>query len=218
MKRLVKFTILALATAANAQTKDQASTTVPYSRALTHDKAESWTYFKPGLDLRRYETITVDPTVVYQGSDAQFDDITPEDREKYAQIVTTELRQTLAKSFPASAGTKQKTARLRITLLGVDKTTGGVATATRVTPFGFAVNAVKSMAGKPGRLTGSILYGAELTDASTGELQVGAVRRQSPDALDIPATFSTSDTVKAVAHDIAEDIRQKLLKATGRAN
>jgi len=75
---------------------------------------------------------------------------------------------------------------------------------------------VKSIAGKPGRMTGSILYAAELTDGTSNELQVAAVRRRSPDALDIPATLSTSDTVKAVARDLAEDLRKKLASAAGR--
>jgi hypothetical protein len=200
-------------TASYAQTKDHAPTALPYAQSLRHDKGESWTYFKPDLDLSRYDTITVDDTAVYGGPDAQFDDITPADRANFAQIITTELRSAVAKSFPPGRGRNEHGARLRVTLIGAEKTTGGVATATRVMPIGFAVNAVKSIAGKPGALTGSILYAAELTDATTGELQVAAVRRQSPDALDISATVSTTDTVKAVAQDMSEEIRKKLAKA-----
>ena len=43
----------------------------------------------------------------------------------------------LAKSFPAPAGPQADTLRLRVTILGANKTKGGIATATRVTPLGF---------------------------------------------------------------------------------
>ena len=71
-----------------------------------------------------------------------------------------------------------------MTLLGAKKTAGGVATATRVTPLGFATSALKSALGKSGTLTGSILYAVEAYDARTGELLIGAVRRRTPDPLD----------------------------------
>jgi hypothetical protein len=214
MKTVIALLLVGLIpAAASAQTKDHPPSALPYAGSLTHVKGESWSYFKPKLDLSRYDAITVDETAVYSGPDAQFDDIDPADRAKFASIITNELRSAMAKSFPSTGGPNEHRARLRVTLIGAEKTTGGVATATRVMPIGFAVNAVKSIAGKPGAMTGSILYAAELTDAATGELQAAAVRRESPDALDISATVSTTDTVKAVAQEMAENIRKKLANA-----
>jgi hypothetical protein len=217
MQRSISALVLLLsASTVYAQAKEHAPVGLPYAHRMSHESGESWTYVKPAVDLRKYRTIIIEPTALYNGADAQFDDVTMADREKYADLITHELRGEIAKSFPAVSRPGPDTARLRITLLGVDTTTGGVATATRVMPIGFAINAVKSIAGKPGRMTGSILYAAELTDGTSNELQVAAVRRRSPDALDIPATLSTSDTVKAVARDLAEDLRKKLASAAGR--
>lgn len=186
------------------------------SRQLTHDKGESWTYFNPKLDLRKYRDLIIEPTVVYDGPDARFEDVDPADKDKFAGIVDEGLRTELAKGFTIVSRPDPGTARIRVTVLGVDNTTGGVATVTRVTPFGFALNAVKSMADKPGSFTGSVLYAVELNDGVTGELQVAAVRRESPDALDVGATLSTTDTVKSVANRIGKQIREKLEKASGR--
>jgi hypothetical protein len=110
------------------------------------------------------------------------------------------------------------TLRIRVTLLGADTTKGGVATATRVTPLGLAASAARSLRGKEGRFTGSLLLALELHNGRGNELQFAAVRRRSPDALDIPATLSTTETVKAVAEALAKDIREKLQRAGGRAD
>ena len=104
---------------------------------------------------------------------------------------------------------------MKITMLGAQKTVGGLATATRVTPLGFATSALKSALGKKGSLTGSVLYAVELYDARTNELLLAAVRRRTPDPLDVPATLSTTDTVKAVARELADGARKRLEDLTG---
>jgi hypothetical protein len=216
MHRALVASLLLGASTAQAQTRDHPPQSMASSARMHHDQGESWTYVKPKVDLRVYRAILLEPTVVYDGADAQFNGISAPDRQKFASIVTQELRSEIAKSFPLESASAPGTARLRITLLGVDSTKGGLATATRVTPVGFALSAVKSLAHKPGSLTGSVLYAVELTDSRTGELQVAAVRRRTPDALDIGATLSTADTVKAVAQDIARSMREKLARAAGR--
>jgi len=102
-----------------------------------------------------------------------------------------------------------------VTIIGATKTKGGIATATRVTPVGFGISALKSALGKPGTFTGSILYAVELHDGRTGELLLAAVRRRTPDPLDVPATISQEETVKAVAREFADGARKKLEQLTG---
>src|SRR4051812_49186563 len=212
--------LLAVPMAALAQTKDHAPTALPSSSRLRQDspRSESWTYAKPGLKLGAYRKMMVVPTVVYSGPDAQFDGVDGADRQKYAQIVTEALRRELAKSFPIVDSAGADTLRIRVTLLGADTTKKGIATATRVTPMGLASNAVRSIAGKEGRFTGSLLLALELHDGKSNVLQFAAVRRRSPDALDIPATLSTTETVKAIAQGLARDIRERLEQASGSAD
>jgi Protein of unknown function (DUF3313) len=210
-------TALLIAVPATAQTKDNAPVALPSARMMSQDKAgtESWTYVKPVSAFTKYRTVIVDPTTVYQGPDAQFDNVDPADRQRYAVMITDELRQEIAKSFPAPAKAQADTLRLRVTILGATKTKGGIATATRVTPMGFGLSALKSALGKGGSFTGSLLYAVELYDARTNELLLAAVRRRTPDPLDVPATLSQTETVKAVAREFADGARKRLESLTG---
>jgi hypothetical protein len=187
---------------------------------MTQDKAntESWTYAQPREVFGKYRTLIVDNTVVYTGADAQFDGIPAADRAKFASIVTNELRSELAKSFPNPPRVQADTLRLKVTLLGATKTKGGIATATRVTPMGFGLSALKSAVGKGGSFTGSVLFAVELYDARTNELLLAAVRRRHPDPLDVPATLGTEETVKAVAREFADGARERLQDLTGVQN
>jgi len=175
---------------------------------------ESWTYAQPASVFLKYRTVIVDPVTVYTGPDAQFEDIDPADRARFAALVTDELRSEIAKSFPAPAKPQADTLRIHVTLLGAQKTKGGLATATRVTPLGFATSALKSAIGRKGSFTGSMLYAVEVFDGRTNELLVAAVRRRTPDPLDIPATLSTTDTIKSVARDFANTARRRLEELT----
>jgi hypothetical protein len=202
---------------ASAQTKDHAPVALKSSSKMTQDKAnsENWTYVQPREVFSKYRTVIVEPTAVYQGPDAQFDGIDSADRSKAASVVTAELRQELAKTFPSPATAQADTLRMQVTMLGATKTKGGIATATRVTPVGFGLSALKSALGKPGTFTGSVLFAVELHDARTGELLLAAVRRRTPDPLDVPATLSQEETIKAVAREFADGARKRLENLTG---
>ena len=214
--RLLALALVLTASSAVAQTEDHAPVSLPSSSRMTQDApgTESWTYSQPREVFAKYRTAIVDPTIVYTGPDAQFQGIDFGDRQKYADIITEQLRQELSKSFPAPAKAQADTLRLRVTLLGGQKTQGGIATATRVTPLGFASSALKSALGKKGSFTGSLLYAVELSDARSNELLLAAVRRRTPDPLDVPATLSTADTVRAIAREFAETARKRLEELT----
>ena len=154
--RLAIPALLLAAAPAMAQTKDHAPVALPSAGLMSQDKpgTESWTYAQPTSVFTKYRTVIVDPTTVYQGPDAQFDGVDPADRNNYAAIITGELRNEIAKTFPSPARPQADTLRLRVTILGATKTKGGLATATRVTPVGFGLSALKSALGKTGTLTG----------------------------------------------------------------
>jgi hypothetical protein len=211
-------TVLLATPPALAQTKDHAPTALSSSKNMAQDKrdSESWTYVNPAANFTKYRGVIVDPTTVYNGPDAQFDKMDGAEREKYAAIMTDALRKELGEAFPMVADADNL--RVHVTLLGGQKTKGGIATATRVTTFGFAASALKSAMGKPGTFSGSLLFAVEAYDAKTGELLLAAVRRRTPDPLDIPSTLSTTDTVKAIARDFANAAHKRIdnLTQTGK--
>ena len=79
------------------------------------------------------------------------------------------------------------------------------------------LSALKSALGKAGSLTGSVLYAVELHDGRTNELLLAAVRRRTPDPLDVPATVSQDATIKAVAREFADGARKRLEELTSSA-
>jgi len=208
---------LMLAAPAIAQMQDHAPVDLPGASHLTQDAVgkEAWTYVNPAANFLKYRTLIIEPTTVYDGPDAQFGDIDLADRAAYAQIMTDALQAELGQEFPPPPGRPTNTLRVQVTLLGAEKTIRGLATATRITPIGFGLAAAKSLMGKQGTFTGSVLFAVEARDATTGELLLAAVRRRTPDPLDIPATLSTTDTVKAVARDFAASARKRLEGMTG---
>lgn len=215
MKASAAFLCISLSTlpvAALAQPQNLQS-----SEQLAQDEGakDSWSYRNPSADLTKYKTFIVEPTVVSTDPAAKWGKSTDADKQKYADQFTTALKAEIGKSYGLATAKGPGVGVIRLTLLGVTPTSA-VAVASRVTPVGFALNSVKSLAGKPGSFSGSAQVAFELTDSQSGDLVAAAIRRRSPDALDIGATTSTEGTVGAVAKDVAEAIRTGLDKANGR--
>lgn len=208
----------ALVLCAAAAGHGQASAQLASSSKLEQDwhRKDSWTYRNPNAAIRRYKAFMIRPTAIYADPTSEWDGASQEKRRKYANELTKALQEEIGNSYSISAVPGPDVAVMQLTLLGVEGTKTGIATASRATPIGLALNSVKSIAGKPGSFTGSVQVAFELKDSRTQELQFAAVRRRSPDALDIPATLSTEATVEAVARDVANSIRKGLDKANGR--
>jgi len=218
MKHLRATLLAALALSTPAAIFAQAPSNLESASELTPDagKGDSWTYRNPDVVLSKYQSFIIQPTVVYSDPAAQWSGTSPEDREKYAAIMTKALSDELGKTYQIADRPGPGVATMRLTLLGVQKTVGGVATASRLTPMGFALNGIQSLRGKKGSLTGSVHAALEITDSRSGELVFAAVRVRAPNALDIESTLSTEKTVEAVSNDIAVAVRKGLDKANGR--
>ena len=218
MKPVQAILCATLALGVPASISAQAPGALRSSSQLTEDpgKRDSWTYRNPNAAIGQYKRFLIQPTVVYTAPTAEWGSTTAAQRQKFAARMTDALRAEIAKSYEVATAPGPGVATMRLTLLGVQTTTKVAATASRVTPFGLALNGVKSIAGKEGSFTGSVQAAFELTDSRSGELLFAAVRRRSPDALDIEATLSTEKTVEAVADDMASAVRKGLDKANGR--
>lgn len=185
---------------------------------LTPDdgKADSWTYRNPDVALTKYQKFIISPTAVHADPTAQWGKTTPEDRAKYAAYMTQALRTEVGAGYQIVDKPAPGVATLKLTLLGVSQTVPLLATASRLTPMGFALNGIQSLRGKKGSMTGSAQVALEVTDSKTGELIFAAVRKRSPVALDIESTLSTEKTVEAVADDVAKAVRKGIDTANGR--
>ena len=218
MKHLWETTIAALALCMPAAITAQAPSSLSSASKLSPDagKSDSWTYRHPQVSVAKYQSFIIQPTVVFTEPTAQWGSTTPEQRQKFAAYMTKALTREISQGYTIAERPGPGVATLRFTLLGVQNTIGGVATASRLTPMGFALNGVKSLRGKKGSMSGSVSAALEVTDSRDGELLFAAVRTRSPDALDIEATLSTEKTVEAVADDFAKSVRKGLDSINGR--
>jgi hypothetical protein len=216
MKASAALLCISLATLPSAALA-QPSQDLQSAAQLTEDgHSDSWSYRDPKADLTKYKSFLVEPTVVSTDPSGKWGKVSEADRQKYAGLFTAALKAELGKSYSLASERGPGVGVIRLTLLGV-KAASPVAIATKVTPIGFGLTAVKSIAGKPGSFSGSAQVAFELTDSESGELVAAAVRRKSPDALDIGASTSTDATIAAVAKDAASAIRAGLDKANGKS-
>jgi hypothetical protein len=211
MKHLTAMLLLAAACVAPAHAQDPGAPP-PVQSGIDYG-SESWTYVKPGADLGQFKSVLIGPTTYYQGEGAQYDGLGPADLQIYADMITGALNTTFTQSFHVVQRDEPRTLAVQVTILGAKKTQDGLATASHVLPFGLALNAFKSIQGKQGSFTGSLLVKVEFTDARTGDLIAAAVRRRAPDALNVGATLSMTDTVKAIAAELAQTLRDKMIEA-----
>ena len=186
------------------------------SKLQQDGKGDSWTYRNPDASLAKYQSFLILPTVVSGDPTAQWSGTSMEARRTYAAYMTKALTEQVGSGYQLVDRPGPGVATLQLTLLGVQKTIGGVATAARMTPMGFAMNGIQSLRGKKGSMTGSVQAALEVSDSQSKELVFAAIRQRSPDALDIESTLSTEKTVEAVADEFAKAIRKGLDKANGK--
>ena len=208
----------ALTLSAPAALLAQAPSSLSSASQLEHDegKGDSWTYRNPDVALSKYQRFIIHPTAVHSDPTAQWGKTTPEQRQKYAAYMTKALQAEVGAGYQIVDKPGPGVATLKLTLLGVSQTVPLLATASRLSPMGFAMNGIQSLRGKKGSMTGSAQMALEVTDSRNGELLFAAVRKRSPVALDIESTLSTEKTVEAVADDIAKAIRKGIDAANGR--
>jgi hypothetical protein len=172
----------------------------------------AYIYRAPNLDASRYRRLLIEPVVVYNGPEANFESFSEDDKRRFAGFVSDEFRAVLTEKLQIATAPAPDVVRVRVTLLGVKGTVGGVATATRILPIGMAVNAVRGVSGAGGSMTGGIELAIEVSDAQTNELLVSAVRQEAPAVFDIESTLSTNDTVRASARGAAETLRDGIVR------
>jgi hypothetical protein len=172
----------------------------------------AYAYRAPGMqqEALKYHRIMLEQVVVYTGPEASFGSFSPTEQQAFAQEITNELRNALGAKFVLVTAPAPDVIRIHPTLLGVSRTVGGVATATRVIPVGIAINAVRGAAGAGGSMTGAIDMAVEIYDSQSNMLLSADVRSEAPRIYDITATFSTADTVRSCGRNVADQMVQGL--------
>jgi hypothetical protein len=175
---------------------------VPYSnlasasqlRPNPQDSSGRTPYSSPRLaDWRNYSSAMLDPVVIYNGPDNQFEDISEPDKADLAGYLQTQIAQKLRPRFSLVRTPAPNTLRIHVTLTGAKTTTRGLSTFTRFDLGGGPYNIVQSIRGKEGTFTGNVSYAVEIFDATSNALLEAYVTKQYPNALNLGATMGKLD-------------------------
>jgi hypothetical protein len=170
---------------------------VPYSEMassayMAPDKSDvsgrvPYRYSTP-VDWRIYSKVILDPVVVYRGRDHQFGDMSGKDKATLAAYMQNCFADRLRGRFVLVREPGPNTLRIRLTLTGAVANTPVLGTLSRFDLAGAVYNGVQAARDGEGTMTGSVVYGVEIFDATTSRLLSAYVTKQYPAAYDIKAT------------------------------
>ena len=170
---------------------------VPYSELassayMAPDKSDAsgrvpYRYSTP-VDWRAYDKVMLDPVVVYRGRDHQFGDMSDRDKATLAAYMQNCFADRLRGRFALVRERGPNTLRVRLTLTGAVANTPVLGTLSRFDMAGAIYNGVQAARDGEGTMTGSVIYGVEIFDASTSRLVSAYVTKQYPGAYDIKAS------------------------------
>jgi hypothetical protein len=186
-----------------------ANTAVPASIA-----ENTLVYRSPTLDLSKYHGFYIPPADVYEGADADFGDLSAQDRQQLAAALTRDVVSALGRSRNLVSRPGPGIVTLQLTLASVSKTRPALSL-TRLTPVGLGVTLLKTAADKPAAFVGSATVAGKFTDSQAGEILGGFVTRQSPPAYDLRSSAGTLETAELALKQTASQLATALNNMAG---
>ncbi|MEE8729992.1 MAG: DUF3313 domain-containing protein [Rahnella inusitata] len=177
----------------------------------TQDESGHIAYsFSAPTDWNKYSRALLDPVVIYQGADAQFDDVSPEQKQALASYMQQAFGKSVGEHFPLTNAITPGTLRIRLTLTGAETTTPVLGTFSRFDLMGGPYNIVQSVRGKQGSFTGSVSYAVEIYDAPSNQLLKAYISKQYPNSLNIGASWGALSAAETGLDKGAEQLQDQL--------
>ncbi|WP_188474781.1 DUF3313 domain-containing protein [Hafnia psychrotolerans] len=162
------------------------------------------------IDWNKYSRTIMDPVVIYQGTDAQFDDVSPGQKQQLANYMQQQFGKTVGERFPLTNKITPGTLRIRLTLTGAETTTPVIGGLSRFDLVGGPYNIVQSIRGKQGSFTGSVSYAVEIYDATTNQLLKAYISKQYPNSLNIGVNWGALSAAETGLDKGAEQLQEQL--------
>ena len=169
----------------------------------------SYRYSIP-TDWNKYSRAILDPVLIYQGPDAQFDDVSAEQKQALADYMHQAFGKSVGQHFPLTQTKTPGTLRIRLTLTGAETTTPVLGTFSRFDLMGGPYNIVQSVRGKQGSFTGSVSYAVEIYDATSDQLLSAYIAKQYPNSLNIGASWGALSAAETGLDIGAEQLQEQL--------
>jgi len=167
-------------------------------------------YKKDGVNGKKYVKFFFEPVVIYKGLDAQFNNVSEDDKKITADFIMNEFTRVIKDKYPVVDKPAPDVMRIRLTLAGIETTKPALATVTRVIPIGLAMNLGKSAAGMSGSFMGSVTMSGEFYDSETNTLIFAFLTKRGPNAMDVTTMMTGLDATKKSVTDIANKFRDSI--------
>ncbi|WP_284947728.1 DUF3313 domain-containing protein [Acidisoma cladoniae] len=163
----------------------------------TQDDAGRVPYrFSTPVDWRHYDSVVIDPVVIYRGSESQFGTMSDASKTELANYLQAKFEKALTKRFTLINGPAPNALRVRLTLTGAAASTPVLSTLTRFDISGGLYNGVQTVAGGEGMFTGSVIFVTEIFDSETNRLLRADITKQYPSPMNIMATMGSLAAAK----------------------
>jgi len=162
--------------------------------------------YKADINWAKYSAAIVDPVVIYNGADNQFEKISEEDKETLARYMQVEFTDQLSRRFRTSVAPGNETLRIKLTLTGAKTNTNVLNTVLHFDLLGGPYNAVQAVRGKEGMMSGSVSFAVEIYDSSTDALLGAYVAKQYPNAWNLPAGMGSMAAAEVGVQKGAEQL------------
>lgn len=153
-------------------------------------------YWTP-VNWRSYQSVILDPVVIYREPDNQFGDLPERDKATLAGYMQAKFTERLGTRFTLASSPASNTLRIRLTLTGAARNKPALSTVTRFDLAGGLYNGVQAVRGREGMFTGSVIYTVEIYDAGDDRLLGAFVTKQYPNAYNLKAGIGSLSAAEA---------------------
>ena len=165
-------------------------------------------YINKDVPKGGYSKFIIEPVQVYEGADNGFGDIPMTERRMMADFTQQEVTRILGEKFAVVDKSGPETMRIKLILVGVEKTNTIMRGLTYGNPMGLAMNLGKGALGKQGNFMGSVTLAGEFEDSRTGTTLAAFMGKISPFAL--APTFLPWDAAEEGVRRFATDFRDQV--------
>ena len=162
--------------------------------------------YKAHIHWAKYSAFIMDPVVVYNGNDNQFEKISEEDKENLASYMQVEFAEKLSRRFRTAVLPSNEALRIKLTLTGAKANTNVLNTVMHFDLLGGPYNAVQAVRDKEGMMSGSVSFAVEIYDSSTNALFGAYVAKQYPNAWNLPAGMGSMAAAEVGVQKGAEQL------------
>lgn len=155
-----------------------------------------------------YAKFIVETVQVYEGADNGFGDIPMTERRMMADFTQREVTRIIGEKFAVVDQPGPETMRIKLILVGVEKTNTVMRGLTYGNPMGLAMNLGKGALGKQGNFMGSVTLAGEFEDSRTGTTLAAFMGKISPFAL--APSFLPWDAAEEGVRRFATDFRDQV--------